>query len=500
MNTALASTLADPFAMNDMNLDWDFLGDQYLVAQPPASQCHESSHFHEVGQETHATANPCGVFHVGQLHQSQMIPQATFDLAFTPAVESPATTSVSPTSTNSPTSTTTRVSKGKRARVCDVPDEALDPTQLAKRQRRREQNKLASQNSRHRKFQRITELEQELEVMANENKDLKAEVNNTARENELLKESLLAHGITLPMLALKRSGIAVFSLALLTVVLAAAQRSAKPADHSHTFNEHTPHQCDQTTYSGDWWHLVEKTLWGETPNPFAGTQSRQQKDRYPMTASGQISSPSAWSAPAMHADAGSTLITGKPSESSPTPLAAATKRPMSTADVERVVESVRGFLQTTEWEHRDDELDGVSAVGSLLSNLTQTARGEGFQPIHQMQCVEGGQPGLRPHTSPQHVCSLGSFDSFAAPSLACLSEISPPPMHHGTADDFEALVNLSQTQGVLQQNEEAGAMSYLADTTLQHHQGVFLAENFLSCDTGIIDAFGVAHCQGYPSS
>eukprot|EP00300_Choanocystis_sp_HF-7_P030034 c38780_g1_i1.p1 GENE.c38780_g1_i1~~c38780_g1_i1.p1 ORF type:complete len:582 (-),score=108.59 c38780_g1_i1:273-2018(-) len=110
----------------------------------------------------------------------------------------------------------------KRDRVGDVPDTELNPDQLAKRMRRRELNKVAAQNSRQRKMQRITTLEQEVQRLAEQNSGLQTTVNSVIAENELLRASLQAHGLSLPLpskRSLQRAGSALLSLALLAMIV-----------------------------------------------------------------------------------------------------------------------------------------------------------------------------------------------------------------------------------------------------------------------------------------
>eukprot|EP00299_Pterocystis_sp_00344_P014870 c7396_g1_i1.p1 GENE.c7396_g1_i1~~c7396_g1_i1.p1 ORF type:complete len:499 (-),score=92.16 c7396_g1_i1:76-1572(-) len=127
-----------------------------------------------------------------------------------PSLVSPASpgssTSTSPSSPSSspssaPSSSSTNPSTGpkkKRDRVCDIPDEQLNPESLAKRMRRRELNKISAQNSRQRKNDRMKELEDELGRLGNQNSSLQAVVQDFATENQILRDMLLKAGIQPP--------------------------------------------------------------------------------------------------------------------------------------------------------------------------------------------------------------------------------------------------------------------------------------------------------------
>eukprot|EP00300_Choanocystis_sp_HF-7_P030430 c39269_g1_i1.p1 GENE.c39269_g1_i1~~c39269_g1_i1.p1 ORF type:complete len:495 (+),score=121.31 c39269_g1_i1:57-1541(+) len=170
------------------------------------------------------------IMSITQPREVQLFPPAPAPASLSPV------TSNSPTTISSPPSPNAPKQKRKRDRVGEVPDSELSPQQLAKRQRRRELNKISAQNSRHRKFQRITDLECDLSKSEAKNADLQSTVNRVVEENEMLKQLLQSHGISIPALA--RAGMfGLFSVALIVMVVYAPTMQS-PLDSNPTHPIH----------------------------------------------------------------------------------------------------------------------------------------------------------------------------------------------------------------------------------------------------------------------
>eukprot|EP00299_Pterocystis_sp_00344_P018717 c9336_g1_i2.p1 GENE.c9336_g1_i2~~c9336_g1_i2.p1 ORF type:complete len:344 (+),score=64.06 c9336_g1_i2:36-1034(+) len=120
--------------------------------------------------------------------------------------------------------------KKRTAPLADIPDERLEPDQLAKRMRRRQRNKESAQQSRQRKKQFVDELSQQVQVLTADNAVLQSQLREVMAYNDSLKRTLMSHGLNVPAPlprsiglfgnpVAKRAATALFSMALVAMIV-----------------------------------------------------------------------------------------------------------------------------------------------------------------------------------------------------------------------------------------------------------------------------------------